>query len=516
MNVNLNKELIQACDTAYQKNSRTTVETDVNVPDINPDILKILDVSGYATVSEKSLSGGKICIKGTVVMTVLYVPDGEVISKVKALSTTKDFSYTADSGESDDNLRLYAEIEPENFAYTLINSRKISLRCVLGVEVKLCRTTEFEVAVSCDGESGLCTRNLPMRICSNEIYCENRIKLSEKHEISSDKPPIAEILKTSIFPQSLEFTMLDGKAAAKGQVRICTLYTSDDDGSVCSEEYTLPFDEILDADGAEEDMEGEIDYCVSDLFCEVCDDSDGEARIIGIDLGLGTVIRGHRIFEPSVISDAYSIDGKTEITAENRNIEQLVDNTTAQFTHKAVVAVPDGMPDISVLCDANVSASVDNITVGNGEITINGKLRSKILYLSDDEEQPLGAFADTAEFTHTLPAPGVTGGAVCEAKIFAEHVSYTMNGNRSIDLRVVLGMCVRSFKDEEIPIITDIDVSEDENKGARPCIIVYFVKSGDTLWNIAKRYRTTVEKIKEDNGLTSDNIFPGQQIRILR
>ena len=101
MTVKLNKELIQACDTVYQKNSRITVETDVNVPDINPDILKVLDVSGYATVSEKSLSGGKICINGTVVMTVLYAPDGDVMSKVKTLSATKDFTYNADVPQKD-------------------------------------------------------------------------------------------------------------------------------------------------------------------------------------------------------------------------------------------------------------------------------------------------------------------------------------------------------------------------------------------------------------------------------
>lgn len=516
MTVKLNKELIQACDTVYQKNSRITVETDVNVPDINPDILKVLDVSGYAAVSEKSLSGGKICINGTVVMTVLYAPDGDVMSKVKTLSATKDFTYNADVPQKDDNLRLCVEIEPESFAYTLINSRKMSLRCVLGTDTKLCRTIEFEIPVSCDEESALCTQTRSLRLCSNEIYCENRIKLNEKHEISSDKPPVAEILKTIVFPQSDEFTMLDGKAAVKGQVRICTLYTSDEDGEVCCDEYTLPFDEIIDADGAEEDMEGEIDYCVSDMFCEICDDSDGEPRIIGIELGLGTVIRGHKIFEPSVISDAYSLNGETKIVSEKRSIEQLVDNTTAQFTQKIEVAVPEGMPDISALCDAAVSAAVDNIRVGNGEITVNGTLNSNILYLSDDAERPVGAFSDKTEFAHTLSAPGVSGGSVCDAKIFAEHVSYTMNGNRSIDLRVVLGMCIRSFNDEEIPIITDIEVSEDSTAEIQPCIIIYFVKSGDTLWNIAKRYHTTVDDIKENNNMTSDSIFPGQQIRILR
>ncbi len=45
-------------------------------------------------------------------------------------------------------------------------------------------------------------------------------------------------------------------------------------------------------------------------------------------------------------------------------------------------------------------------------------------------------------------------------------------------------------------------------------IIVHTVRSGDTLWLLAKRYGTTVEAIKQANGLTSDNLSIGQILRI--
>lgn len=42
----------------------------------------------------------------------------------------------------------------------------------------------------------------------------------------------------------------------------------------------------------------------------------------------------------------------------------------------------------------------------------------------------------------------------------------------------------------------------------------YVIKSGDTLWAIAREFGTTVAKIKEWNNLKSDLIFPGQSLEV--
>ncbi|MBD5529666.1 MAG: LysM peptidoglycan-binding domain-containing protein, partial [Lachnospiraceae bacterium] len=56
--------------------------------------------------------------------------------------------------------------------------------------------------------------------------------------------------------------------------------------------------------------------------------------------------------------------------------------------------------------------------------------------------------------------------------------------------------------DNVIPPGTDAGVTE------------YVVRSGDTLWLIARRYNTTVDAIKRLNGLTGDNLNIGQVLRI--
>jgi LysM repeat protein len=42
----------------------------------------------------------------------------------------------------------------------------------------------------------------------------------------------------------------------------------------------------------------------------------------------------------------------------------------------------------------------------------------------------------------------------------------------------------------------------------------YKVKKGDTLYSIAKRFKTTVENLKDANNLSTNNISIGQQLTI--
>ena len=49
-----------------------------------------------------------------------------------------------------------------------------------------------------------------------------------------------------------------------------------------------------------------------------------------------------------------------------------------------------------------------------------------------------------------------------------------------------------------------------------PGIIGYTVKEGEELWDLAKRYHTTMERVKEVNGLETDVIKEGDRILIFK
>ena len=47
-------------------------------------------------------------------------------------------------------------------------------------------------------------------------------------------------------------------------------------------------------------------------------------------------------------------------------------------------------------------------------------------------------------------------------------------------------------------------------------MVCYIFQKDDKMWDIAKRYRTTVENIMEINALTSDSIKPDDRLIIAR
>ncbi len=49
-----------------------------------------------------------------------------------------------------------------------------------------------------------------------------------------------------------------------------------------------------------------------------------------------------------------------------------------------------------------------------------------------------------------------------------------------------------------------------------PGITVYVVKAGDTMWDIARRFYTTVDEICSINSVAENEVKPGQQLLLVK
>jgi len=91
--------------------------------------------------------------------------------------------------------------------------------------------------------------------------------------------------------------------------------------------------------------------------------------------------------------------------------------------------------------------------------------------------------------------------------------------NIGIGQRLLVGALPNDSADKryEPAIVEDNDYTctEDTREPSHsPKTIKHTVKKGETLFAIAKRYHTTVEKIKRSNNLKSDSLKIGQKLKI--
>lgn len=515
MSINLIKTEVKTNKIICQKYSQTMVESDIIVPDIKPDIKRVPDVSGYAYITERNIQSDKILLQGTVRFTVLYVPDGNVKGKIKSISAAREFTHTIDCRGLTPDMQLNAEVTSLSFDSTLINSRKLSVRCILGISSTVSNPAILPISTDAEEEADLALKKESLRLISETVPTQCRLVLRGQTELPAGKPAVNEILKTTASAYSVELCITDDRAIAKGNVKINMLYSAETENEDPEfMEFLIPFTENLDLNGLNEGMQCEIDYSLNDMYFEIREDADGEPRIIGTEIVLCASVKGSEAFDIEAITDAYSLYGDPDITYKTYNPEQLLDCSTAEVTLKDEAKTPQLMPAIKKIYEINSDASIDRISIENENVTVYGTIYTNILYLSDDIDMPISKFSHNTEFSHSFVVLGADNNTACDAKAFVESVSYTLNGENNPELRFVIGLNVKSISTDEITLIDEINIGKDENQLPPAYIAVYFVQKGDTLWDIAKHYRTTVENIKYLNHLEGDTIYPNQKIKI--
>lgn len=517
MSLDAVKESFRVIDSVNEESIQTVVENDVIVPDVKPDIMRILLLDGEISINSTDISNDRISISGNIKYKILYISDDEN-SSIKSINTNAPFYSDVNMSNARTGMTPIVKGDIEHIEYNLLNGRKANLKAIIKIDVKLLSEADKEVICDLKGYEDI--QVLKENINLNNYIGQNKteVLVEDSLEVPSGKPAIKEILRNDVKIINKDYKISDNKINVKGELNISTLYIADDEQqSFQSMEHEIPFSKSIDMEGAGENSNCVLDYNILDYRFEAGEDSDGELRYLNGEVSLEVNGRCYEKKCLSVISDAYTPQTIIEFDKEELMVEDAVMENKSQIILKDTIAINEDNPDIQEVFNVMCSPILSEFKLLEDKAVVEGYIRVNLLYLSNNADDPVSCFQQEVPFRQNIDMKGIKPDMNCDVSMDIEHYNYSVVSVSEVEIRLAIGLSILGLNKQTVPFMVAASEKsiEDAKRSRRPSMTIYYTQQGDNLWKIAKRYFTTIDEIRKFNNISDkDGLLPGQQIII--
>ncbi len=508
MPINIDKQKLIVNKNIIKGANTTWIEQDLLVPDTKPDVVKIIRVDSNVYITSKEIMDGNIKVTGQIAYYIIYIsPDGEI----KGINMSYPFVKVLEDKEINKDMRGRIIPTIRNIIYSLPNERKISIKTEVIFRYKLAEIGEVEVLSKindCD--------TLECKMSKDSFFniLEQKTEVLDVREdimLPEGLPGINEILRVSKEIVNTEYKVSYNKILVKGEIKTNIVYTSiNNNRDVFSYETNIPFTGMIEFSNISDSSKFDIEYFLRNFDVSI-DMSNDTGRMINISAEVALDAMMYEEKDIEYIEDFYSLDEELEYEKNGVSVIKNKEEIEKSITLKDNIGV---VPDMARLLDYTVDISNLAIKISGGNVYINGNIKINVMYeLTEDkkiESKTYDMLLDT-----TIPLSKDVDEKYINVNMEVMRGTVRIDGN-NVDANIELAVMIYIDNVETINQINNIK-EEKIDPSLFDSMNIYIVKKGDTLWDIAKKYKTSVAKIANTNDITDENkIDIGQKLLVIR
>ena len=503
MELEFERDTIVSYDTVAQVTLCQEETLESIVPDACPDILRIVDVCVQATLSGKQAKEGVAQVTGMVRAVILYQPDGA--GGLRRMEVGLPFTCQTEAPGLSERGTILAQARLRCAEARALNPRKVLLRVDLAVDVTACQPVEQSICCGVVNaqESSVCQRQFQgehYQLCSVQ---EKPFTFSDQIRLPTNGGESMQVLALRVQAACGESKLIGTKLIFKGSAEVYLLL-QEPGGTLTTSHESMPFSQIMEVTGVDEDGDCQVEVEVTGLQWETGE--DGRELEITLELLAQAQIRGRR--GVTILQDLYSTAYQMETDSQPQILCRLWEQAVRP---QAVRELLETGEMVRSVVDARVMLGKVEQKREGDELSLTVDAWLNVLYL--DENQLAQCVRRSIPVTCRVDCPE-NARCVCRCTCPGEVFAAPAAGGVEVRFTVEFS-CLTTVR-EAVPAVTAARLGEARSwEGKqRPSVVLRLAAPGETLWDIAKAYGTTTEQILQANELEEDALPLGRMLLI--
>lgn len=512
-NIDVIKENVQFEQLLRDSNSNTVLKEEYLIPDTHPDVQEILTIEARPMIINKEIIGDKIVLEGKIEYTVIYLAreDGLIANSV---SYNQNFTNNIDLNQGEYKVICEAQCNVEHIEAKIMNERKISIQGIITIDWELYKSNEFEFVKDIEGSDEV--EVLKKTETINKISANEDVELMGKCiiRVGMDKPQINKILKCSLQLHKKEVKIADDKIYLGCYCKLNILYKGDDSKDIIPLEDDIYLSKEEEVKGVTSDMLPTVCYEISNNDLMLEEDDLGEVRIINDEFIVKANVKVFSKENIDTIKDAYSNKCLIGLRKDEHEVGILhgANNSESIVKYNIQLKEKDLKPEHII--SANAAIILTDKQVIKDRVVIEGIIKAEVLYKTTDDEKYLSNVKAEIPFSAMIDIFGADENMKSIVKSNLESIDASIEGN-SIAIKATIILSGKVLYEMTKEFISDIVEEEGDMPEKKASITIYVVGEGDTFWNLAKKYNTTVDDLIKINKVEdSEHIEQGQKLII--
>ena len=480
------------------------VECDMILPDYCPDVVKILKCSVTPVILSAQLSGSRLQAEGNAAVRLYYLSEDGALH---CYEQKYPFEKTAELREMPVRPVIEAEAVLDYVNCRAMSRRRVDVRGAVTVHLKVLGQKEQSIVSGAEG-MGICLKNISVPVTRLAGSARRLFTVREEPEPVPGHPQVETILHTFGCAALNEIRVIPGKIIAKGELRLQILYRPvSDGGKVLPEtmEYRLPISQIMDVEGAQEQSICQVSFWPSDLSVTLKNEGSDEDEKLSLTAQIFAKALVWSDQTLTLTEDCYSTGYACDHTAVSLELSQMLSALEERRQQKMTIELPEeAAGEILALWAQTEDCGMDE----------DGKeLISKLtlhLIACDGEGTPL-YFERPLELRLPVLLQEET---LLDPAAQLEGISYVRSGEK-LEVTCEMRFTGRKCIGRSIGAVTEIMVDETRpNPERSAALTIFFGKKGESVWEIARQYNTSMEAVMEENALMDEVLEENRMLMI--